>query len=90
MIKLPVLCPSCESGLTVSELICNNCSTSISGNYDIPVLLQLTKEEQDFVLQFFISSGSLKQIAQQMGISYPTVRNRLDDLIDKIKKLQSS
>lgn len=84
-LKLPVLCPSCQGSLTVSELICNRCGTGITGNYDIPVLLQLTQEEQDFVLQFFLSSGSLKQMAQQMSISYPTVRNRLDDLIDKIK-----
>jgi len=61
----------------------------VSGNYPLPVLLQLNSEEQDFVMQFFLSSGSLKEMASQMGISYPTVRNRLDDLIEKIKKLQT-
>lgn len=83
--KLPVICPSCRHALTVSALTCNHCSTGISGNYDIPVFLQLTQEEQDFVMQFFLSSGSLKQMAQHMGVSYPTVRNKLDDIIEKVK-----
>jgi hypothetical protein len=52
-------------------------------------LLQLTEEEQNFILQFFLSSGSLKEMANQMGNSYPTVRNKLDDMIEKIKQTQN-
>lgn len=89
ILKLPVNCPSCLGSLHVSQLSCPACSTQVSGNYPLPVLLRLTTEEQDFVLQFFLSSGSLKEMASQMSISYPTVRNRLDDLIEKIKKLQT-
>ncbi|OIQ21475.1 MAG: hypothetical protein BM557_04290 [Flavobacterium sp. MedPE-SWcel] len=85
--KLPVSCPSCSSSLQVSQLSCPECQTQVSGNYPLPVLLSLTPEEQDFILQFFISSGSLKQMAVQTGKSYPTVRNKLDDLIEKIKQL---
>ncbi|RZJ74168.1 MAG: DUF2089 family protein [Flavobacterium sp.] len=87
--KLPVNCPSCSGSLTVSQLACPDCSTMVSGSYLLPILLRLTADEQDFVLRFFISSGSLKEMASQMGISYPTVRNKLDDLIAKISKLRA-
>ena len=87
--KFPISCPSCDGPLSVSQLSCPSCSTQVSGNFPLPVLLKLTQDEQNFVLQFFLFSGSLKEMASQIGISYPTVRNRLDDLINKIKQLQS-
>ena len=85
--KLPILCPSCSVGLSVTQLSCNNCQTLISGNYPLHKLLLLSDDEQNFALQFVLSSGSLKEMAIQMGNSYPTVRNKLDDLIEKLKNL---
>ncbi len=86
--KFPVHCPSCSSTLTVTELTCGNCDTRIVGNYPLPALMQLTTEDQGFILQFFLSSGSLKEMSAQMGKSYPTVRNKLDDMIAHIKSLE--
>lgn len=88
MIKVPTRCPSCEQQLTVAKLVCGNCETEVLGRYNLPALMQLDAEEQEFVLQFLVNSGSLKEMATQMGKSYPTVRNRLDDLIDKIKNYE--
>ena len=87
--KLPINCPSCQSSLSVSQLTCGKCQTSVSGNYALPLLLQIPEEEQNFILDFFLSSGSLKEMAVQMGKSYPTVRNRLDDIIVKINQLKT-
>lgn len=87
--KLPVLCPSCSERLSVSELTCASCSTKVSGSFHLPVFLSLSEEEQNFILEFFLSSGSLKEMAQKMGNSYPTVRNKLDDMIEKIKISQN-
>jgi len=53
----------------------------------MPVFMQFSAEEQEFFMAFLLCSGSLKEMATQMGKSYPTVRNKLDDLIVKIKKL---
>lgn len=88
--KLPVICPSCESKLSVTELSCPECSTKVTGAYILPLLLQIPEEEQQFILDFFLSSGSLKEMANQMGKSYPTVRNKLDDIIEKIKNLNQN
>lgn len=86
--KLPIQCPSCENALSVTQLSCGNCATIVSGNYSLPLLLQISEEEQNFILQFFMTSGSLKEMASQMGNSYPTVRNKLDDIIQKISLLK--
>ncbi|MFT3740189.1 MAG: DUF2089 family protein [Breznakibacter sp.] len=86
MKKLPILCPSCASGLHVQSLVCGACGTAINGTFDLPVLAKLEPKEQQIVLDFVLSSGSLKQMAQKMGVSYPTVRNMLDDLILKLEK----
>lgn len=86
---LPISCPSCSSGLKVNSLHCEKCETTISGLFELPDLLQLTPKEQDFILNFVISSGSLKVMAEKLKLSYPTVRNMLDDLINKIKTLKN-
>ncbi len=88
MKKLPVNCPSCEASLAVSQLACDNCETMISGNYSLPTLLQLSLEDQDFIFEFILTSGSLKKMAAKMDKSYPTVRNKLDDIIEKINLIQ--
>ena len=51
--------------------------------------MQLSAEEQTFISNFIKCSGSLKQMASDMGLSYPTVRNLLDDIIDKLTKLEN-
>ncbi len=87
--KLPINCPSCESELNVHSLECPNCATSISGTFALPLFLKLDPKEQDLILEFVLSSGSLKEMAQKLKLSYPTVRNMLDELIQKITNLQS-
>ena len=87
--RLPIFCPSCQESLRVSRLTCEACSTEVTGNYELPLYLKLSREEQDFILAFFLASGSIKEMARQAGNSYPTMRNYMDDLIDKIKKMKS-
>jgi hypothetical protein len=72
----------------VSKLRCPNCETAISGQYPLPALLMLPPEEQNFIYQFILAGGSLKKMAQKENQSYPTVRNRLDDIIEKLQEKQ--
>ncbi len=87
--KLPIICPSCENSLNVSQMKCSYCETEVNGNYDLPLYLKLSREEQEFILQFFLSSGSIKEMAKQAALSYPTMRNKMDDLIEKINSLKT-
>ena len=83
--NLPCICPSCGLMLKVNRLICSDCDTAVEGNFSLPVLSRLDIEEQTFILNLIKSSGSLKDLAGLYGVSYPTVRNRLDALIEKIE-----
>ncbi len=83
---LPVCCPSCGSRLQVRRLGCPSCGTEVMGDYPLPALMRLSVEEQEFVLAFVRSSGSLKEMASLLKLSYPTVRNKLDDIIEKLGK----
>jgi len=87
---LPTICPACNSRLKVKSLLCENCDTQIEGVYRLPVLAQLSTEDQLFLLQFIKASGSLKEMARLLNLSYPTVRNRLDEIIERIKISESS
>lgn len=79
--RLPKICPSCGDKLRVSAMHCPECDTKIEGDYELPLLMRLREEDQRFVCDFVRCSGSLKEMAAKMGLSYPTVRNRLDDVI---------
>ena len=73
--------------VVVDRLFCEECRTEVCGDFELPVLARLSDKEQQFILAFVKSSGSLKDMAKSMGVSYPTVRNILDDLIDKLSKM---
>jgi len=60
----------------------------VNGSYDLPTLALLTDTEQQFILRFVINSGSLKEMASELKLSYPTVRNMLNDIIEKIKSYE--
>jgi hypothetical protein len=87
---LPAICPSCNSQLNVKSLICDRCQTEIQGQYELPLLSRLSLDDQAFILEFIKASGSLKEMARLLGLSYPTVRNRLDEVIERIKLAEKS
>ena len=87
--KLPLKCPSCETQLQVKQMCCENCGTEVTGVYSLPPLTQLSIDDQKFILEFVKASGSLKLMAQSMKLSYPTVRNILDEIIDRLNKLET-
>lgn len=82
------ICPSCGGPLRVQRLYCGKCEIAVEGNLTMGTLARLQPEEQQFVIAFVKASGSLKEIARQYAVSYPTVRNRLDDLIARIEGLE--
>ena len=86
--QLPTLCPSCKGLLKVRNLICDSCETSVMGDFHLPILARLHEKDQEFIIRLIEASGSLKELAGLYGISYPTIRNRLDTLIDTIAQLK--
>lgn len=85
---LPTYCPSCHEQLKVKSLICEHCSTEVCGLYELPALALLSPEEQEFILIFVKNSGSLKNMAAHLKLSYPTVRNMLNEIINKLENYE--
>lgn len=85
MKHLPTICPACDCRLKVKSLSCEGCETIIQGQYELPALASLCPDEQSFIVEFMKASGSLKEMAKLLGLSYPTVRNRLDEIIERVK-----
>ena len=82
---LPTTCQACQNQIKVKSLICEKCQTEINGQYELPSLARLSPDDQAFILDFVKVSGSLKEMARLLRLSYPTVRNRLDEVIERIK-----
>ncbi|MGA9725819.1 MAG: DUF2089 domain-containing protein [Candidatus Binatus sp.] len=74
-------CPSCDGNLTVARLQCPDCAISIDGEFAPPALLKLTGAQIDFVEVFIKNRGVIRDVERELGVSYPTVRARLDEVI---------
>ncbi|MDL2320715.1 DUF2089 domain-containing protein [Alistipes sp. OttesenSCG-928-B03] len=85
---LPTHCPSCHEQLKVKSLGCEQCGTEVNGNYTLPPLALLSPKDQEFILTFVRKSGSIKEMAAHLKLSYPTVRNMLNDIIAKIEEYE--
>ena len=82
-------CNYCGGQLRVTRLTCEDCDLGHEGHFHSPRLARLSKEEQRFIELFILSSGSLKAVAAAENISYPTVRNRLDQLIERLEEIRN-
>jgi hypothetical protein len=74
-------CPSCDGNLTVARLDCPDCSISIEGEFAPPALLKLTGAQIDFIEVFIKNRGVIREVERELGVSYPTARARLDEVI---------
>jgi hypothetical protein len=74
-------CPICNSNLKVTTLHCNECNTSINGEFELSKFDYLTPSQQEFVLIFIKNGGNIKLIEKDLNISYPTVKKTLDEII---------
>ena len=77
-------CPICDGELHVSKLSCDSCKTTIEGKFELCKFCKLTNEEKSFIEIFIKSRGNIKEIEKEMGISYPTVRNKLENVIEAL------
>ena len=75
------ICPVCQGRLTVTKLQCRNCDTSIDGYFDTGRLGRLSVEQISFVETFIRCEGKLNRMEKELGLSYPTLRSRLTDVI---------
>lgn len=79
--KILEQCPSCGGALAITELRCGECATGVSGRFRPCAFCRLTEEQSTFLRLFVQRRGNLSEMEKALGISYPTVRNKLEEII---------
>jgi hypothetical protein len=74
-------CPVCSDELTIARLHCRTCGTSLEGEFGVGRFGRLDREQMRLLESFLRSRGNLKEMERELGISYPTVRGRVDALV---------
>src|SRR6478672_4552571 len=74
-------CPVCSGELAVTRLHCRSCGTTLEGEFTVGRFGRLTKEQLALLESFLRSRGNLREMERELGISYPTVRSRVEALV---------
>lgn len=74
-------CPVCTHELSITRLHCRNCGTAIEGEFGVGRFGRLTREQMSLLESFLRSRGNLREMERELGLSYPTVRGRVDALV---------
>jgi len=74
-------CPVCTNELTITRLHCRSCGTALEGEFGVGRFGRLDREQMSLLESFLRSRGNLKEMERELGISYPTVRGRVDALV---------
>lgn len=77
-------CPVCGSATEVTRISCNDCGTTIEGHFALCKFCKLTSEQKAFMEAFIKCRGNIKEVEKELGISYPTVKNKLEDLVSAL------
>jgi len=74
-------CPICNAKLKVIKLRCNRCNTVIENDFEFSKFESLGEEHLNFIEIFIKCRGNIKDVEKELGISYPTVRAKLDEVV---------
>jgi hypothetical protein len=74
-------CPVCSGELTITRLQCRACGSALEGEFGVGRFGRLDREQLGLLESFLRSRGNLKSMERELGISYPTVRGRVDALL---------
>ena len=80
-------CPVCDAvGLRIAKLQCVQCGTTVEGSFGGSLLAALSTEQQQFVEIFLRCRGNIRDVERELGVSYPTVRSRLEKVIGALDR----
>jgi hypothetical protein len=74
-------CPVCAGELSVTRLQCRSCGTALEGDFNVGRFSRLGRDQVALLESFLRSRGNLREMERELGISYPTVRSRVEALV---------
>ncbi|OIK10967.1 hypothetical protein BIV60_19540 [Bacillus sp. MUM 116] len=77
-------CPVCSKQLTITKLQCTHCHTTVENEFQLSKFAALPQEQLHFIEIFLKCRGNIKEVEKELGISYPTVRGKLDEIIGSL------
>lgn len=77
-------CPVCDHDMSITRVHCSYCNTTIESKFTLCKFCKLNDEQKSFVEVFIKNRGNIKEIEKELGISYPTVRNKLENVIESL------
>ena len=81
MQTLPSKCPICGGEVTVTSIHCQECDSTIEGRFIHGAFERLSSEQLSFIETFIRCEGKISRMEAEIGLSYPTIRNRLHEII---------
>jgi hypothetical protein len=78
---MPTRCPLCGGELAITRIYCRDCDTTYEGRFSSGPFSQLTPEQLNFIVTFVRCEGKITRMEDEIGLSYPTIRNRLHEVI---------
>jgi len=84
MRKVLESCPACGAALEVTRLSCRQCHTVIEGAFAPCPFCKVCPDSLQFLVAFVKNRGNLKEIERELGVSYPTVRSRLQAVLEEL------
>lgn len=82
---VPNACPSCGGDLVVTRLECRGCDTTLSGEFIPDAVTRLDADARRIYELFIAARGNLKHVQRELGLSYPTTRQRVDAMFRKLE-----
>ena len=79
-----------QQDFSVIKVKLKDSEISLEGDFELPALAKLSYDDQVFIAQFIRTHGSIKEMEQAFGISYPTVKSRLNKLSEKLPLVQDT
>jgi hypothetical protein len=74
-------CPVCSHELSVTRLNCAECGTTLEGSFSVGRFGRLNRDQMSLLESFLRSRGNLREMERELGLSYPTIRGRVDALV---------
>ena len=90
MLKLFEQCPACGGSIVITEIQCSNCHLKMQGEFKPGLFSTLSDDQLTFVRAFLRVRGNLSEMEKVLGVSYPTIRNKLEEINQTLERAEQT